>query len=122
LPSQVPSRPQVASPDAAHWPALCGALPAGTNVQVPGDPGTLHPMHVPVQAVLQQTPSTQKPLWQSPSQPHVSPLWALAAPLAAVHVVGLSLPPSVLGFLPPDPPHAAAPIAITMATAIDVDG
>jgi hypothetical protein len=62
FPSQVPSRPQVASSDAAHWLAVDGALPAGTNVQLPGDPGTLHAMHVPVQAVLQQTPPTQKPL------------------------------------------------------------
>jgi hypothetical protein len=29
---------------------------------MPGEPWTLHAMHVPVQAVLQQTPSTQKPL------------------------------------------------------------
>jgi len=62
LPSQVPSRPQVDSSDAGHWFAAWGALPAGTDVHVPGDPWTLHAMHVPVQAVLQQTPSTQNPL------------------------------------------------------------
>jgi hypothetical protein len=62
LPSHVPSRPQVDSSDAGHWLEACGAPPAGTNVQIPGDPWTLHAMHVPVQAVLQQTPSTQKPL------------------------------------------------------------
>ena len=62
LPSQVPSRPQVDSSEAGHWLAAWGALPAGTNVQVPGDPWTLHAMQVPVHAVLQQTPSTQNPL------------------------------------------------------------
>jgi hypothetical protein len=62
LPSHVPSRPQVDSFDVGHWFDACGAPPAGTNVQVPGDPWTLQAMHVPVQAVLQQTPSTQNPL------------------------------------------------------------
>jgi hypothetical protein len=62
LPSHVPSRPQVDSSDARHWFDACGAPPAGTNVHVPGEPWTLHAMHVPVQAVLQQTPSTQNPL------------------------------------------------------------
>jgi hypothetical protein len=62
LPSQVPSRPQVDSSEARHSFAACGAPPAGTNVQMPGDPWTLHAMQVPVHAVLQQTPSTQKPL------------------------------------------------------------
>ena len=35
--------------------------------------GTLQVLHVSVQALLQQTPSTQKPLWQSPAQPHAWP-------------------------------------------------
>src|SRR5262249_45350548 len=60
-PSHVPSRPQVATSDIAHVVARRGFCPAGTGAHVPIDSWVLHAMHVSVQAVLQQTPSTQKP-------------------------------------------------------------
>jgi hypothetical protein len=43
-------------------------------VQVPIDPATLHALQVPVQAVLQQIPSTQKPLVQSLGQAQAWPV------------------------------------------------
>jgi len=119
LPSHVPSRPQVASSDAGHWFAACGVPPAGTNAQIPGDPWTLQAMHVPVQAVLQQRPSTQNPLRQSPSQLQVSPVIPAPAPapLAVEQVCGLSAPPSDGGgLLPPEPPHPSAPTPSAITT------
>ena len=62
LPSQVPSSPQLDASAAGQTSGVRGAPPAGTEAQIPGDPCTLQDRHVPVQAVLQQTPSTQKPL------------------------------------------------------------
>ena len=58
-PSQVPSRPQLDGSAAGHSFAARGTAPAGTKVQIPGEPWTSQAMHVPVQAVLQQTPPTQ---------------------------------------------------------------
>jgi hypothetical protein len=73
-PSHVPSRPQVDGSEAGQTPALGGAPPAGTNAQIPGAPAVLHDLHVSVHALLQQTPSTQNPLAQSPSHPQAAPL------------------------------------------------
>ena len=42
--------------------ADCSGAPFGTNEQIPGALWSLHVLHVSVQALLQQTPSTQKPL------------------------------------------------------------
>jgi hypothetical protein len=54
----------------------------------------LHDLHVSVQALLQQTPSTQKPLAQSPAHPQAAPLAPviLLVPLQAT--TGAPLPPS----------------------------
>jgi hypothetical protein len=74
--AQLPVSPQGGL--AAHWP-VGAAVPAVTDAQVPSDEpvsAIVHAWQVPVQAVLQQTPSTQKPLahW-APSPPvHVAPL------------------------------------------------
>ena len=61
LPSQVPSVPQPAAPSSAHWLAGVGACPAGRLAQVPAVPSPAHDLQVPRQAVLQQTPCSQKP-------------------------------------------------------------
>jgi len=82
LPSQVPSSPQLDVAATGQTLGVRGAPPAGTALQFPGDPWTLQAIHVPVQAVLQQTPSTQKPLWQSRSQPQVSPIIPALVPPA----------------------------------------
>jgi hypothetical protein len=58
-PSQVPSRPQLDAGDAAQ--SLARPLsPFATKEHVPGAFGPLQVLHVSVQALLQQTPSTQK--------------------------------------------------------------
>ncbi len=57
-----------------------GRSPVATNEQVPGADTVLQDLQVSVQAELQQTPSTQKPLAQSLSQPHTVP-FVFAAPL-----------------------------------------
>jgi hypothetical protein len=44
--------------------AFRGSLPATALVQLPAAPGALHCWQPPAQALLQQTPSTQKPLAQ----------------------------------------------------------
>jgi len=49
----VPSAAQAGRP-------LCGGPITGE--QTPGDPGTSQASHCPLQAALQQTPSTQSPL------------------------------------------------------------
>ena len=75
-------------------------------------------MHVPTQAVLQQTPSTQNWLWQSLSQPQAWPFMALPGAVVPVQVCGLSADASTLsGVVPPPPPHAAAASATANATA-----
>lgn len=79
-------------------------------VQVPALPGRLQPRHVPVQVVLQQTPSTQLPLAHGtpPSQgwpvsfTQVPPVhvWPASHCAALVHV----------GWQPPSPAHARPPV------------
>ena len=68
LPSQVPSSPQVAGVLATHWRATLGLTPDGTRAQSPRELARLHALQVSVQALLQQIPSTQKPVWHSRSQ------------------------------------------------------
>jgi hypothetical protein len=57
-PLQVPSLPQVFMAVMGHIP-LGSGVPAATLVQVPTDPVTVQLLQLPVQASLQQTPSTQ---------------------------------------------------------------
>ncbi|HET6197644.1 MAG TPA: hypothetical protein VFE12_17915 [Acetobacteraceae bacterium] len=103
-PSQVPSWPQVAAAEEAHWPA--GAWPPfATNEQIPGALGSLQVLHVSVQALLQQTPSTQNALWQSPAQPQAAPFGRFAPPSTAAQAASM-VPLS--GFDPPCPPPQAA--------------
>ena len=93
-PSHVPSRPQVEGSDAGQTLALRGAPPAGTNAQIPWDPALLQDLHVSVQALLQQTPSTQNPLAQSPPHPQAAPLAPLILLVPLQATAGASLPPS----------------------------
>jgi len=71
-PSHVPSAPQVEAPLSAHCPS--GSSPAGTSKQVPALPVIAHDRQVPVQAVRQQTPCSQKPLEHSFAAVHDAPL------------------------------------------------
>jgi hypothetical protein len=90
-PSQVPSVPQVATSDLWQAARDGGAVPAGTNVQSPDAPGTLHALHVSVQALSQQTPSAQNPLSQSAAHPQAWPFATLPA-FPPLHEI--SAPPS----------------------------
>lgn len=55
-----------------HW--FSGSVPAGTTEQVPGEPLRLQAIHVPLQALLQQTPCAQCEEVQSESAEQVAPL------------------------------------------------
>jgi len=94
-PSQVPSRPQLLAGSALHWPGSRGFTPAGVIVHVPSEVGSAQVMHMPPHALLQQTPSTQKPLLQSAAQEQVSPLSRTPAPQPPSISNGRSLAPSV---------------------------
>ena len=85
----MPSSPQLETSEIGQVAGRRGATPAGTNPQMPGEPGVLQDLQVSVQALLQQRPSTQKPLAQSPGQPHACPfvLWIAFAPVQATTVV-----------------------------------
>jgi hypothetical protein len=117
LPSHAPSSPQVDTSEVGHSLGVRGACPAGMTVQIPGDPCTLQARQVSLHAVLQQTPSAQKPLWQSLLQAQVSP-FARAAPASARQPIEIeSIDPSPLGRLLDDPPQAAALNAASSAAA-----
>jgi hypothetical protein len=62
VPSQSPFQPQGG---AAGQPPCGSAAPAGTGVQLPALPVTLHDLHVPQLTDEQQTLSTQLPLSHS---------------------------------------------------------
>lgn len=74
-PSHAPLRPQDAGDSGAH--SAPGSVPTATGSQAPSAPApfsaAVHATHVPVQAVSQQTPSAQLPLWHSLAAPHASP-------------------------------------------------
>jgi hypothetical protein len=80
LPSHAPSSPQVEAALFGQRAGERGGSPAATKLQVPGADVVPHDLHVSVQALLQQTPSTQNPLAQSPAQPHAVPLARLLPP------------------------------------------
>jgi hypothetical protein len=83
-PSQVPSSAQLEAAALGQVLAARGAVPFGTNAHVPGDSGRLQTLQVSVQAVAQQTPSTQNPLAQSAVQPQAAPFALRAAPPSPV--------------------------------------
>jgi hypothetical protein len=85
-PSQVPSVPQVPAPWSVHW--LNGSSPAATDAQVPTVPVKPHDRQIPMQAVAQQTPCSQKPELHSPAAPHVAPIGFLPQ-LPEMQVFGL---------------------------------
>jgi hypothetical protein len=102
LPSQVPSNPQPEASDLRQVAGTRGATPAATKAHRPGELGVLQDLQVSVQALLQQTPSTQKPLAQSPAQAQVTPLalCMLLVLLQATPSTDPSRPPSPLELAP----------------------
>src|SRR3954470_8010155 len=85
MPSQAPLLPHVEAVWSAHWPS--GSSPAGTSVQVPALPATAHDLHMPVQAVLEQTPCAHVPELQSSLPAQVPPSGRLPQ-LPALHELG----------------------------------
>src|SRR5262245_32326561 len=73
-PSHIPSRLQLLTGSVAH--SLSGSSLSGTSVQVPTLPAMSHALQVPVQAVSQQTPSTQMPDSHCVRELHFCPLAA----------------------------------------------
>jgi len=70
-PSQRPVSPQPSPLAVQTW---CGsATPTSVGQQTPVLDGSAHDTQAPVQAVLQQTPSAQKPDWQSSAFPQGAP-------------------------------------------------
>jgi len=71
--TQEPEPLQTAAP--GH--SASGSVPLATFPQVPSAPlpflAALHARHVPVHELLQQTPSTQKPLWHNDGDAHADP-------------------------------------------------
>jgi|SRR5665213_153049 len=92
-PSQVPSVPQVATGCTGQSEGLRGMAPDVRLVHVPSEPLAAQVWQPPVQALLQQTPSTQNPLWHCPLQAQAAPA-ACLAPLEPHASCEPSVPPS----------------------------
>ena len=107
-PSHVPSVPQVEDPLSAHWPS--GSSPAGTSTHVPAVAAMPQDRQLPVQAVRQQVPCSQKPLEHSAAAVHVAPLGRLPQ-LPPVQTLGATQSPSVaqVARQVPAVPHLYAP-------------
>jgi hypothetical protein len=125
VPSQVPSCPHGSFVSFLHWLGSEGSTPAGVIVQVPSDVASAHVMQAPLQAMLQQSPSTQKLLLHSAAQPHARPLSFLAPllphPPSGARGRSAVPPPSVLTTImstappsrpprPPTPPSGEPPL------------
>ena len=71
-PLQKPVLPQLVAPSAMH--CTRGSMPSsGIGLHIPSVPGSAHDMQLAPQVVVQQTPCSQKPLWQSAAAPQVAP-------------------------------------------------
>ena len=89
LPSQKPFVPHVAAPVSVHWLVGLGFWPPGMDVQIPRVPLRLHDVHVPRQALLQQTLLTQNPEAQEGAIVQAAPSDSFPQlPVVVLHVVG----------------------------------
>jgi hypothetical protein len=98
--------------------AFRGSAPATTLVQVPGV--ALHCWQPPAQAVLQQTPSTQKPLAQVPFDAQAAPCGeaqtpARQAPLEQSPLTVQALPAAQPGQTPPQSTSVSTPFLTASA-------
>jgi hypothetical protein len=84
-PLQVPSLAQPAAPASAHW--FSGSWPLGTLVHVPSVPAMAQERQVPVQALPQQIPCSQKPELHWAGVVQVAPTGS-SPQLAPLHVLG----------------------------------
>lgn|GEM_PF-3548862 len=100
----------------AHGPLLLQAvtqvglprLPVGTGRHWPGTGGRLQASQGPPRTESQQTPSTQRPLRQSPPEAQASPSANCPAQVPAVHSAPLTQPPARVQDVPQLPPAAQA--------------
>jgi hypothetical protein len=99
LPSQVPSRPQVAGVLALHSAGSLGTAPAGTKAQSPSALGRLQALQVSLQAEVQHTPSTQNPDRHSALQEHASLLPLLGGPASPKQAGLMAASPARRSFL-----------------------
>src|SRR3954468_14741820 len=91
-PLHIPVGPQLVAGVATQ--TLRGSVPAATGAQVPTEPERLQVVQRPVHAVLQQTPSTQKPLAHSPVAEQLPPFGLVAGRRAAQRMAAsVNLPP-----------------------------
>jgi hypothetical protein len=92
----------------AHWPS--GSWPAGTSTHVPAVPVIEHDRQLPVHAVRQQAPCSQKPLEHSPVVVQVAPFGFLPQ-LPPVQTLGATQLASVVQLTRQEPvvPHWYAP-------------
>jgi hypothetical protein len=109
-PLQVPSCPQVAGTSCLQM--LCGSAPPWTTT--PHSPlvsGCAQLTHAPLHAVLQHTPSAQKPDAHSAAHPHAAPsgLVPPAWQVPVASVIGASILPPPLAAEPPPPPEPPLP-------------
>jgi hypothetical protein len=133
----VPSKPHVVLSAVWQADAVRGGMPAGRNVHVPIESDALHVLHDSLQAALQQRPSTQKLLAQSPAQAHAWPFGFFVSaswphpPVSAVPVasrpasgsasapaapsVRTSGPPSCGGWFEEPPPQPTSAISAAKA-------
>jgi hypothetical protein len=104
-PSQLPSVPQLEAAEAVH--SLRGLVPGSANLHVPTLFVALQVEQVPLQAVSQQTPSTQWPLPQSLASSHTVPFVSTGTQAVATQW----LPAAQSVFARHDVAHEAAPHA-----------
>jgi hypothetical protein len=85
---------------ASHTPAdVRHTVVVGARIHVPTEPGALHIWQSPADphAELQQTPSAQKPLWQSAAKAQPSPSVPMPkSSTVLVYVVGVGCPPMTI--------------------------
>ncbi len=91
VPSHIPVEPQVDAASTGH--SSRGSVPSWALTQVPTVPWPAHVAQTPVQALLQQTPSTQKLLAHSADIAHEVP----------IGLPGASMPTSPRSFAPSVP-------------------
>ena len=117
LPSQVPSSPQLAGVLAGQTRESLGLPPDGMKKHSPRWLARLHALQVSPQALVQQIPSAQKPLWHSPSQVQDS-----AFPLDLVNVpvrqaLGWEASDVFASFFPPPPPPSSTLVNLLLVQA-----
>jgi hypothetical protein len=110
---QTPSVPQVLEGCCSH--SLAGSWPSAIGVQVPAELVTLQAWQTPVQALLQQMPSAQKPELHCPAAVQAAPLVSSGASAGAMSGVGIGATSGSASGPSSDPPPVPPPVAPPVA-------